>query len=142
MAPDVEIAFRVELEEGEPDVIAEELRGLGAQADIEVPKGIVPLAVALVVVIPPGVALLGSVFNRILERWRRNGVMIDAREDGPPEVRPLPGTPFGTVLILSRDGDRSERSDLPEDNLSDYIAKAVGALTGGASASEADGKAN
>ena len=132
-----QVAFRVALEEGDPDEVAGELQALGAEAAVEAPKGIVPLAVALLVVIPPGLALLASVTNRIVERWRRNGVLIDARKDGPPEVSPLPGTPYGTVVILSRDGDRNERSDLPEENLGDYIAKAIGALSGGASATEA-----
>src|SRR3954453_11691260 len=112
--------------EDDADQVVDEINELGAQASIEDVEGIVPLAVLLAVVIPPGAALLAKVVNRIVERWRKVGVLIDARDVRPPVVQKLPGTPFGTVVILTKDGQRSERSDIAEEDLGDYVSKALG----------------
>lgn len=130
-----EIRLRVNLATTtEAKAIAAEIEQYGGSADVHEEKGILPLAVVLAVVIPPGVGLLALVINRIVHSWRDHGVIIDARGSGAPTIIEERSLPYGTVVILSRDGDKSKRSDLSEMELSKYISEAVKAISGGASA--------
>ncbi len=108
----------------------------GVTAEIQENAGFLPLLVLLAIVVPPGIALLTVTISRVIERWKRHGVLIDAR--GPKVVvQDLPGTPFGTVAIVTGKDEKFERSDISEEDLSKYIGAAVSALTGGASGDEA-----
>lgn len=125
--------------EAEAQAFAAEIRAKGGSAEISSEPGLLPIGILLWVVIPPGLGLLALVANKIAHSWLDHGTLIDARGEGPAQVVKQDGLPYGTVVILSRDGDKSERSDLPDDSsVSDYIGKALTALSGGASASEAD----
>jgi hypothetical protein len=90
-----------------------------------------PIPILLAIVVPPGVGILVTVINQIVHSWTDKGVLIDARGTGDPRILKDGDLPYGTVVILSRDGDKTTRTDLTDEKLSDYIAGAVGALTGG-----------
>lgn len=49
--------------------------------------------------------------------------------------------PHATVVILTRHGDSSNRTDRPKAAMGEYLSKVLSALSGGASASAADAKA-
>ena len=87
--------------------------------------------------IPPGLALLAEVVNNVVHSWRDHGVVIDARGTGDPVIHEEKSLPFGTIVILTRDGDTAKRTDLPEVDVGKYIAAALKAVGGGASASAA-----
>ncbi len=128
--------------EDDARALADDIRAQGASAQLEPGAGLLPLGVLLWIVIPPGIGLLALVANRIAHSWLDHGTLIDARGDGPVQVVEQKGLDYGTVVLLTRDGDRSERSDLPDgSSVGDYIGKALTALGGGASASEADAQA-
>lgn len=105
----------------------------------ELPPGAVqpllPIAVLLAVVIPPGAALLAKVVNDIVHSWKGQGVLIDA-SGSEPVVKPMPGTPYGTIVIVKGDKEVT-RSDLPGEDVSKYVAAALGALAQGDSADDA-----
>jgi hypothetical protein len=133
-----EIRLRLNLESVEDArAIAAEVEQQGGTAEVTEEKGILPLAVLLVVVMPPGISLLALVVNRIVHSWTDHGVVIDARGTGDPTIIKENSLPFGTVVILTRDGESSKRTDLPEIDLSKYIEAAVKAVSGGASATAA-----
>jgi hypothetical protein len=133
------ICFEVNLESvDEARTLAVDVRNQGGSAEITEEPGLLPLPVLLAVVIPPGIALLAIVMDRIVHNWRGRGVLIDARGDGPPRISKEADLPYGTVVILTRKGDESHRSDLPTEKLGEYLAQSIGALNGGASAPEAD----
>lgn len=87
--------------------------------------------------VPPGLALLTKVVNEVVHSWRGHGVLLDATGD-KPAVNPMPGTPYGTIVILSKDGEQATRTDLAGEDVSRYIGAAITALTSGASADDAD----
>jgi hypothetical protein len=133
-----EIRLRVNLASvEEAQAIAAGVEQQGGTAEVTDEKGILPLAILLALVIPPGVGLLAQVINRIVHSWRDHGVLIDARGTGAPTLIKENSLPYGTVVILTRDGEQSSRSDLPEIDLSTYIGAAVKAASGGASAAAA-----
>ena len=116
--------------------LADDLRAMGADVVDETRRSALPSTETLLVVVS-GAALLAEVVNRIVHSWRdKHGTLIDARGVGDPRVRSLPSAPFGTVVVLSGDDDRVERSDLPPSTVGEYIAKALGALV--TSAGESD----
>lgn len=112
----------------------------GVEASEEAPpddQGFLPLAALLVVLVPPGLALLTKVINEVIHSWKGHGVLLDATGD-KPVVKPMPGTPYGTIVILSKDGERAARTDLAGEDVSKYIGAAITALSGGATADDAD----
>jgi len=121
----------------EAQAIAAHVEQEGGSAEFTEERGLLPLAIVLIVVIPPGAALLALVINRIIHSWRDHGVLIDARGTGAPAIVKETSLPYGTVVILTRDGEQSRRSDLPEIDLAKYIESAVRAVSGGASAGAA-----
>jgi hypothetical protein len=137
-----EISFRVNLEsEADAQAIATEVNQLGGSAKRTDEKGILPLVVVLAVVLPPGIAILANVINHIVHSWRDHGVLIDARGTGAPSFAQSSSIPYGTVIILTRDGETSKRTDIADVDLSKYIAEAVKAVSGGASATSAKASA-
>jgi hypothetical protein len=127
----------------EAEAFAAEVRQKGGTAEASEEPGLLPLGILLWVVVPPGLGLLAFVANKIAHSWLDHGTLIDARGQGAPQVVEQGGLPYGTVVILTRDGDKSERSDLPDDaSVSTYIEKALTALSSGDSASSADEKAS
>ncbi len=133
------IAFNTK---AEADAFAADLQAQGASTQIEEHPHILPAAILLWVVVPPAIGLLAYVGNRIAKTWFDHGTLIDARGTGVPVVVKQDGLPYGTVVILTRDGDKSQRTDLPdEDSVSEYISKALSAVVQGDSASGADDKA-
>jgi hypothetical protein len=137
--PDREIEIQLNLATAEEaQKLAESIRQEGGKAEVRSEKGILPLAVLLVVAIPPGVALLAMVASHIAHTWRDGGVVIDARGTGRPTVRTEKGLPYGTVVILTRDHDKAQRSDLTNDvDLAKYIEAAMKGVTGGLGAGAA-----
>jgi hypothetical protein len=134
-----ELAFRVGYNSREEaEEVARDLKAAGARTETTEEPGLLPLAVLLVVAIPPGAALLVRVVDRIVHGWRDHGILIDARGTGEPAVIKNTDLPYGTVVILTRDGEKAERSDLAEDDLSKYVSAALGAVAGGASAPDAN----
>jgi hypothetical protein len=132
------IRFRAVLaSKAEADDVAEEVREQGGEASVTEEAGLLPLAVMLAVVIPPGIGILAATISHIIHGWKDKGSIIDARGDGDPKVISAPDLPHGTVVILTRDGDEATRTDLPTEKLGDYIAAALKALTPGASATDA-----
>jgi hypothetical protein len=112
----------------------------GVQVSEEPPpddQGILPLVALLVVLVPPGLALLTKVVNEVVHSWKGHGVLLDATSD-KPLVKPMPGTPYGTIVILSKNGEQATRTDIAGEDLSKYIGAAITALAGGAGASDAD----
>ena len=135
---DGEIRLKVNLASVEDaQALAADVNKHGGSAEVADEKGILPLAVLLVIVIPPGIGLLAQVINRIVHSWRDHGVVIDARGVGAPTISKDNSLPFGTVIVLTRDGEMSKRSDLDDVDLSKYIGEAVKAVSGGASAAAA-----
>jgi hypothetical protein len=126
------LRFRIEMSEEEAAALATAVRAEGATAKIDREKGLLPLAVLLVLAIPPGTGLLALVVNRIVHSWRTGGVVIDARGAGEPIIRKDRDLPFGTVVVLSRDGEVSKRTDLPEPDVAKYVAAVMKGLGGGA----------
>lgn len=124
------------------DPVRDAIQQDGAEAEIKEEPGLLPLAVLLVVAIPPGLALLVKVVNRVVHGWKDHGIVIDARGTGAPRTIGDKSLPHGTVIILTRDGDKSERTELPEERLSDYVSAALGAVAGGATASDANAQAS
>ncbi len=121
----------------EAEAIRAEAIKKGADADIEEEPGLLPLAVLLVVTIPPGLVLLITVIDRVIHGWRDHGIVVDARGTGAPRIMRERDLPYGTVVILTRDGDQAKRTDLAPDKLSDYLSGALSAIAKGASASAA-----
>lgn len=138
---DTSLRFEVVMTRQDADTIAGEVRSQGGGAEITDEPGLLPVGVLLAIVIPPGAAILAVVINRIIHSWVDHGTLIDARGTGAPRITEEPALDAGTVVILTRDGDKSERSNLSEDTASEYIGKALAALSGGASATEADQQA-
>ena len=135
---DGEIEFLLDLATAEEaEAFAADIEQKGGKAEIREEKGILPLAILLWVVVPPGVALLATVANRIAHTWVDCGALIDARGTGRPTIRKERGLPYGTVVIITRDGETSKRSDLPEVDLAKYIGAAVKGVTGGLGAEAA-----
>lgn len=136
---DREIEIQLDLATSEEaESLAESIRREGGKAEIRSEKGILPLAVLLVVAIPPGLALLALVAHHIVITWRDCGVIIDARGTGAPTVRKEKGVPYGTVVILTRDNDKAQRSDLPNEvDLAKYIEAVMKGVTGGLGADAA-----
>lgn len=133
-----ELRLRVNLASlEEAQAIAADVEQQGGTAEVSDEKGILPLLILLVVVIPPGLGVLALVINRIVHSWHDHGVLIDARGTGAPTLIKDSSLPYGTVVILTRDGQQSSRSDLAEMDLSKYIGAAMQALSGGASATAA-----
>jgi hypothetical protein len=141
---DSAVHFVVEVEGSDASAVAADVNAAGAVAELKYDgtAEVLPLLVPLLIAIPPGLGILATVVNRIVHSWKDHGAVIDARGDGPPAVARSNDLPHGTVVILTRDGDRSERTDLPDEKLSDYIAAALTALSGGASATASAGAAN
>ena len=132
------IQFRVALDsQVDAKAIAAKVEEDGASATITEQKGILPLVALLAIVVPPGLALLAVVINRIILQWSRHGILIDARGKGAPILSSDPSLPYGTVIILTRNGDTAKRTDLPEIDLSKYVAAAVTAVSGGVAAGAA-----
>jgi hypothetical protein len=122
--------------------IVKEVSSAGGSAYIsDEDHGLLPLPVLLVIVAPPGLALLASVINRIVHSWTGRGTLVDARGDGPPRIVEELDLPYGSVVILTRHGDEVHRSDLPDERIGDYLAQAVRALDGGETATAADASA-
>ena len=131
-----EVTFQVRVERAHVEVLQAQLASEGAAAE-SVAAGdaeFLPLVVLLAVVVPPGIGILASVINRIVHSWRDTGTMVDARGDGAPVVTRAPELPHGTVVFVAQDGTSFQRTDLPDDKLSDYIASALKALTTNSSA--------
>ena len=106
---DGEIEFLLNLATAEEaEAFAADIEQKGGKAEIREEKGILPLAILLWVVVPPGVALLATVANRIAHTWVDCGALIDARGTGRPTIRKERGLPYGTVVIITRDGETSE----------------------------------
>lgn len=133
------LGFEDEADAAAAEAIASDVNELGGQAELLRDQQFLPVPVLLAIVIPPGVGLLASVFHRIFER-SQPGVLIDARGEDL-KVTALKGTPFGTVVILAGEDDKVERSDIAEADVGEYISKALSALAGGKSASEAAAEA-
>jgi uncharacterized membrane protein YgcG len=115
----------------------------GVETELRKDPGLFPLAVLLVIAIPPGIALLAKVVDKIIHGWTDHGILIDARGDGAPRTQKDKSLPFGTVVILTRDGDEAKRTDLPDDKeVSNYVGAALSALAGGASATDAASQAS
>jgi hypothetical protein len=87
--------------------------------------------------VPPGAALLIQVIGRVIRDFTRHGVVIDARGTDAPRITSEKDLPYGTVIILTRDGDQAKRTDLPEAKISEYVSAALTAVSGGASATGA-----
>lgn len=135
---DGEIQFRVAFDsQADAQALAAKVKEDGASVTIPEQKGILPLAALLWVVVPPGLALLAVVINRIVLQWHRHGILIDARGKGAPILSSDPSLPYGTVIILTRNGDTAKRTDLPEIDLGKYIAAAMTAVSGGDAAGAA-----
>jgi hypothetical protein len=133
-----EIRFRVNLDSAEEArEIQTEIEQKGGSAQVSAEKGILPLAIVLAIVIPPGVGLLAQIINRIVHSWTDCGVLIDARGTGAPTIIKDKSLPHGTVVILTRNGETSKRTDLADVDLSKYIGEAVRAVSGGAAATAA-----
>lgn len=113
----------------------------GAEAEIKEEPGLLPLAVLLVVAVPPGLALLIKTVDRAIHGWKDHGILIDARGTGAPRIVHDESIAYGTVVTITRDGDEAIRTELPEEKLSDYVGGAVKAISGGASATEAAAQA-
>ncbi|MDQ6883587.1 MAG: hypothetical protein M3077_05010 [Candidatus Dormibacteraeota bacterium] len=114
----------------------------GASANITAEPGLLPLAVLLVIAIPPGAALLIQVIDRVIHGWRDHGIIVDARGTGAPRILAEKDLPAGTVVTLTRDGEEAKRTDLPEQKVSDYVSAALTAIAGGASAADAASQAS
>lgn len=98
--------------------------------------------IVLSVTLPPGVALtLSAVSTAWRRRGREFGMLIDARGEGDPRISRLDGAHTGTIIVLSSDGDKVERTDLPQEQIGDYVAKVLAALVRGKQAIEADREA-
>jgi hypothetical protein len=125
--------------EGEARAIANDVVEGGGEAIVDVPaqKGLLPVAVLLAIVIPPGLALLAKTVNDIVHSWKDHGTVIDATGDGDPKIKGGGDLPYGTVVVITKDGESAERSDLEGELAGDYIAKVLKALKGGASAEQA-----
>jgi hypothetical protein len=136
---DAELRFRVSLDdEAGAQALAASVAQTGASATVTEEKGLLPLAVILAIVIPPGIGVLALVIDHIVHGWKDCGILIDARGTGAPIISKDAALPYGTVIILTRDGDTAKRTDLrPMDDLTKYIAAAVKAVAGGASATAA-----
>lgn len=120
--------------------IVDEVEAGGGQATaVESGADLLPVAVLLALVIPPGISLLVETINRVVHSWKDEGVFIDASREGPASVK-RGKIPYGTVAVLTRDGDKVERTDLPEQKIGDYVAGVLKALAGGdkVSATKAD----
>ncbi|MEU4245027.1 hypothetical protein [Actinoplanes sp. NPDC026619] len=118
--------------------IARALTAGGAAVKTETMRSLSDVIV-LSVTVPGGLALtLSAVSTAWRRRGREFGVLIDARGEGDPRISRLDGVHTGTVIMLSNDGDRVERTDLPQEQVGEYVAKALGALVSGRSATEAD----
>lgn len=107
-----------------------QLEALGADVSDTTRRGLGPEAAAsLAVSVPAGLALLTTCINQVVHSWKdRHGFLIDAGGEGPPTIQPLPGAPFGTVVVIERDGSKVERSDLTSDDAVKYAAQAIDAL--------------
>ena len=138
------VQFEVVMESSdEAQTMRDDIVREGGSAEVkEEGEGVLPVAVLLWVAIPPGLALLAQVVDRIVHGWRDDGTLIDAREDGPAKISKQDGLPFGTVIILTKDGEESKRTDLSEVDVATYVGKALEAVSGGASATEADQEAS
>ncbi len=141
---DTGVQFVAQVAGIEAATLADEVTAEGGVA--ELPTGgteeVLPLLVLLAVAIPPGLGILATVVNKIVHSWKDHGTVLDARGDGPPVIAKADDLPHGTVVILTRDGDKAQRTDLPTDKLSDYVAAALGAVSGGASAADSDAAAS
>lgn len=115
---------------------AAQLQEQGAEVHIENEPGFLPLPALLIIVLPE-VVLLARVVERMILDWKGRGIVVDARGTGAPVITKDTGLPYGTVVLLTRDGDKAVRTDLSEEKLSDYIVAAVKAVMSGASASGA-----
>lgn len=98
MAGEIEIRLNVATA-AEAREFAADVERQGGKTEIREEKGILPLAVLLCVVIPPGVALLATVASRIAQTWKRCGILVDARGTGAPVVAQELALPYGTVVI-------------------------------------------
>jgi hypothetical protein len=110
----------------------------GVTAEVVPEVGALPEVVQLAAVVPMNAAILLRVVNKAILDWKRHGMVIDARGEGPAVIQERRGLPFGTVLTLTRDRDTVTRTDIPEEKLGGYVSSVVQAINGGASASEAD----
>ena len=84
---------------------------------------------------------VASVVSRIVHSWKDRGIVIDGGRDGPPVIAKADDLPHGTVVVLSRDGDKVSRTDLADEKLSDY-SSVVKAVAAGSSASAKADTAN
>jgi hypothetical protein len=133
-----EIRFRVALDSpSEAQAVTDTVQAHGGHTESTPEKGILPLAVLLLVVLPPGIALLAQVINSIAHSWIDRGVVIDARGTGAPVIRTDKALPHGTIVILTRDGQSAKRTDLPGVDTAAYIAAVLKGLAGGEGAKTA-----
>lgn len=138
MSGDDGLRFRVAFEDESSSTEARRaIAAAGGEVLVEEEAGLLPLAVLLAVVLPPGIALVALTLNDIVHSWKDRGTVIDARGEGDPKISASKGLPYGTIVILTRDGDEAKRSDLAPTDVGAYLASALKALAGGASASVA-----
>src|SRR5215510_8461921 len=83
-----QIAFRVGYNSRmEADTVAAQIRAEGVNTEVKEEPGLLPLPVLLIVGIPPGVALLAKVVDRIVHGWKGHGTLIDARGTSPAIIK-------------------------------------------------------
>ena|ERR1039457_1860492 len=98
--------------------ISRALEAEGATVEVEQERQdfvFVPIILAAV-----GAVGLARQILRLMREVKHHGIIIDARQT-PLDIKEDTALPYGTIVVISAEGQRSERTDLNETSLADLI---------------------